>query len=296
MNKKMKFITVAATALLAVSPVLATVPQTAQAASSQVAKNSKGTITIARANEVITKDHNFIRYSWDNPDKDGWEIKAGVVTTIPGKTINFTGETMMFQGRQYLGVGYGGYVNSYTVARMNGNNTLMMASNAYIYNKNGKRIKNFRGQKKLLKNHIVERTVSDKEGKGKFYYTVNDTNYTVPSRTIKGKVYFNLGGGGYVKAVNVNRANAQNIYTTAPITVKMMGNDNVVRLYGKKYKDTKIKLKSDQKLIVDKLVHIKSLDTSDPALFYHIKGTKNDWVMAEAITNVNFQMGVTEER
>lgn len=196
-----------------------------------------------------------------------------------------------------MNIGNGGYVNAFDIAKLNGNNTSMLGSNAYVYNSKGKRIKKFRGQSKLLKNHIVERAVSDKEGKGKYYYTTLDgTNYIVPSKTIKGKSYFSLGNGGYVKSGNVNRANAQWIYITGPITVKMMGNDNVVRLNGKKYTDTKIKLRNNQKLVVDKLVHIKSLDSSDPALFYHIKGIKNDWVMAEAVTNVNFQMGVTEER
>ena len=37
----------------------------------------------------------------------------------------------------------------------------------------------------------------------------------------------------------------------------MMGDDNVVRLNGKKYTDAKIKLRRNQKLVVDKLVHIK---------------------------------------
>lgn len=282
----MKLIGIAATALIALSPAIA-MPQTVNADST-----SKGTITVGKEEAVITKDGNFIRKSWNNPDTNGWHIKAGVVQTIPGKTLNLNGQPMMFQGRQYLNIGNGGYVNAFDIVKLNDNNTSMLGSNAYVYNSKGKRIKKFRGQSKLLKNHIAERAVSDKEGKGKYYYTTLDgTGYTVPSKTIKGKSYFSLGNGGYVKSGNVNRANSQWIYTTGPITVKMMDNDNVVRLNGKKYTDTKIKLRNNQKL-----VHIKSLDTSDPALFYHIKGTKNDWVMAEAVTNVNFQMGVTEER
>lgn len=276
---------IAATALIAM-------PQTVNADST-----SKGTITVGKEEAVITKDGNFIRKSWNNPDTNGWHIKAGVVQTIPGKTLNLNGQPMMFQGRQYLNIGNGGYVNAFGIAKLNDNNTSMLGSNAYVYNSKGKRIKKFRGQSKLLKNHIAERAVSDKEGKGKYYYTTLDgTGYTVPSKTIKGKSYFSLGNGSYVKSGNVNRANSQWIYTTGPITVKMMDNDNVVRLNGKKYTDTKTKLRRNQKLVVDKLVHIKSLDSSDPALFYHIKGTKNDWVMAEAVTNTNFQMGVTEER
>ena len=117
-----------------------------------------------------------------------------------------------------------------------------------------------------------------------------------PDILLRVRATFHQVTAGYVKSGNVNRANSQWIYTTGPITIKMMDDDNVVRLNGKKYTDAKIKLRRNQKLVVDKLVHIKSLDTSDPALFYHIKGTKNDWVMAEAVTNTSFQMGVTEER
>lgn len=296
MKKQTKFITVAAAALLTVSPIIATTVQPAPVFAAQGDKTSAGTLTTVRETQVITKNGDTIRTTWNHPDKDAWQIKAGVAVINPDEPISYTGETMMFQNREYLGVGHDGFINAYTVATLNGKNTFMLNHNSYIYNKKGKRIKNFHGQKKLLKNRIFTRDVTDKEGKGKYYYTIDGTNYTVPSKTIKGKTYFKIGDGGYVKAVNFSRANGSWMYTTEPITVKMMGEDNVVRLNGKKYTDTKIKLKADQKLVVDKLVHIKSLDSEDPALFYHIKGTKNDWVMAEAVTTVNFQMGVTEER
>lgn len=187
----MKLIDIAATALIALSPAIV-MPQTVNADST-----SKGTITVGKEEAMITKGGNFIRKSWNNPDTDGWHIKAGVVQTIPGKTLNFNGQPMMFQGREYLNIGNGGYVNAFDIAKLNGNNTSMLGSNAYVYNSKGKRIKKFLGQSKLLKNHIVERAVSDKEGKGKYYYTTLDgISYTVPSKMIKGKSYFSLGNGG----------------------------------------------------------------------------------------------------
>lgn len=296
MKKKTRIITAAAAALLAVSPIVATTIQPVPVFAAQTDKKSKGTLTTIRETEVITKKGDWIRNTWDHPDADAWKIKAGIVVINPKEPISYTGETMMFQGREYLGIGHDAYVNAYTIDKLNGKNTFMLNHNAYIYNKKGKRIKNFHGQKKLLKNRIFTRDVTDKEGKGKYCYTVDDQNYTIPSKKIKGKTYFSTGDGGYIKAVNFSRVNGSRIITTEPITVKMMGDDNVVRLNGKKYTDTKIKLKNDQKLIVDRLVHIKSLDTEDPALFYHIKGTKNDWVMAEAVTEVNFSLGKIEER
>ena len=68
---------------------------------------------------MITKGGNFIRKSWNNPDTDGWHIKAGVVQTILGKTLNLNGQPMMFQGREYLNIGNGGYVKSGNVNRAN---------------------------------------------------------------------------------------------------------------------------------------------------------------------------------
>lgn len=286
-----------AAVLLAITPIASgIISNTTHAATIQTNKISKGTMTIVREDPIITKNGAAIKKSWAQPDTDAWQIKAGVAQTIPNKSITFTGEEIIFQQRQYLGVGNGGYVNAYNISKINGQNTFMLNHNAYVYNKYGQRIKNFRGQSKFLKNRIAIRTVSDKNGKGKFYYTINGSNYTVSAKTIKGKSYFNIGNGGYIKAINFNRVNASQISTTGPVTVKVMVEDQIVRLNGKKYTDTKTKLKANQKLVVDKLVHIKSLDTEDPALFYHIKGTKNDWVMAEGVSTVDFQMPVSEER
>ena len=73
-----------------------------------------------------------------------------------------------------------------TTSKKTTSNTIKLTHNAYVYDKNGKRLKTYMGSAKYT-------TIS----KG---VTVNSNG----TKTIKGVLYYSLGGGAYIKAANVD--------------------------------------------------------------------------------------------
>ena len=65
------------------------------------------------------------------------------------------------------------------------------------------------------------------------------------------------------------------IYTSKPIQVSVNTTTKLYHPVGKKMVAEKKVVKKGQILTVDKLVHVKAMDNSDPAQFYRIKGTNN---------------------
>ena len=73
-----------------------------------------------------------------------------------------------------------------TTSKKTTSNTIKLTHNAYVYDKNGKRLKTYMGSAKYT-------TIA----KG---VTVN----SIGTKTIKGVLYYSLGGGAYIKAANVD--------------------------------------------------------------------------------------------
>ena len=73
-----------------------------------------------------------------------------------------------------------------TTSKKTTSNTIKLTHNAYVYDKNGKRVKTYMGSAKYT-------TIA----KG---VTVNSNG----TKTIKGVLYYSLGGGAYIKAANVD--------------------------------------------------------------------------------------------
>lgn len=286
MNKRTKFISLTAVALLAISPVVF-VPVNADAANLvAVAKDTKPSVTFSTDTPLITKQDKFIK-AQGNFDTAAYQIKAGVLQTIPGATTTWTGKTWMFQGHEYLDLGNGGYVPTSSATQINGHDFLNLEHNSYVYNKKGQRIKKFRGQSKLLAGTVASYTGSYKSSRGKYFINTGTSTYKgLTYKTIKGKDYLPIGNGGYVKINNVAGVKGSPIYTKGPIMVKVSLNTNAMKYTKGKMVDTKTKLKKGQKLVVDQYVHVKAMDTEDPAIFYHIKGTKLyvDAVEAEPVS------------
>ncbi|WP_180752805.1 SLAP domain-containing protein, partial [Lactobacillus helveticus] len=73
-----------------------------------------------------------------------------------------------------------------TTSKKTTSNTIKLIHNAYVYDKNGKRLKTYMGSAKYT-------TIA----KG---VTVNSNG----TKTIDGVLYYSLGGGAYIKAANVD--------------------------------------------------------------------------------------------
>ena len=82
-----------------------------------------------------------------------------------------------------------------TTSKKTTSNTIKLTHNAYVYDKNGKRLKTYMGSAKYT-------TIA----KG---VTVNSNG----TKTIKGVLYYSLGGGAYIKAANVDGKVATSLST-----------------------------------------------------------------------------------
>lgn len=236
--------------------------------------NSKYSLTM-RSNTPVVNVNGVQLKNWKPTNKkaffknkNGYYLKAGVL-------VNWTDQYQFINGREYLNLGNGGYVNTENVFTKNGSGIMTMARNSYVYDVNGKRIKNFHGTGKLLKGMIVNHVDSLKAGKGKYYVDESGSFFTLPYLVINGKDYFEIEDGGYVRSDNVKSIAGYGIYTSKPIQVRVNTTTKLYHPVGKKMVAEKKVVKKGQILTVDKLVHVKAMDNSDPAQFYRIKGTNN---------------------
>ena len=123
-----------------------------------------------------------------------------------------------------------------TTSKKTTSNTIKLTHNAYVYDKNGKRLKTYMGSAKYT-------TIA----KG---VTVNSNG----TKTIKGVLYYSLGGGAYIKAANVDgkvatssstkKASSKNTSSNKPSTdesedstsTKLIHNAYVYDVNGKRIK------------------------------------------------------------
>ena len=112
-------------------------------------------------------------------DKNGKRIKSAG-TLKKGSTVEYV-STVTIKGKKYLNLGKGQFIKTANVkvADTDDTPTGILTHNAYVYDKNGKRIKSAKTLKK------------------------GATIKYIGTKTIKGKDYYNLGKGQFVKAANV---------------------------------------------------------------------------------------------
>ncbi|BDR61164.1 SLAP domain-containing protein [Lactobacillus xylocopicola] len=95
-----------------------------------------------------------------------------------------------------------------------------------IYNKKGQKRYSYRGGNGLLKKDATVKyvgkveAITDPDAK-RYSFRDDDWNwFYLPYKTIKGKEYYNIGHGGYIKAINVDSIDGQRLYTNyATVTI-----------------------------------------------------------------------------
>ena len=114
-------------------------------------------------------------------------------------------------------------------------------------------------------------------------YSFHDTNWNwfyLPYVTIKGKEYYNIGHGGYIKVVNVAKINGNDLYTNeASVTTKLWSTQTKIPLYDNQGKQLDKYLSGGQKIVLDKETNSEEFGpkriNTPPAIqkLYRIKGT-----------------------
>ena len=174
-----------------------------------------------------------------------------------------------------------------TVAATVSNNQLKLAHGAYVYNKYGQRLTTYRGSStktRLAKGTTVSfvGSVESIERDSKRFFLMDSDNYNqswLPYKEIKGRCYYNIGAGGYIKAVNVSQIAGKSLYTSEA-TVKI-----------KYYKDRKpysIGTGKDKTIIknnkifkVDRITAVS--DDPENVTSYRISGTTDAFLSVRAV-------------
>lgn len=154
-----------------------------------------------------------------------------------------------------------------------------------IYNNKGQKRYSYLGSNGLLKNGAevkyvgTVKAIASPEDK-RYSFPDNDWNwFYLPYKIIKGEEYYNIGHGGYIKAVNVQKINGNWIYTNQVVTTtKAWSSSTNVPVYDSNGSKTSKTLKIGQKVTLDRQANIFDLTEKGDGYnggtnFYRIKGT-----------------------
>ncbi|MDF7672559.1 SLAP domain-containing protein [Lactobacillus sp. ESL0701] len=145
--------------------------------------------------------------------------------------------------------------------------TIQFSHNAYVYDKNGKRLKKYMGSAKYT-------TIA----KG---ITVNYTG----KKTINGTLYYGLGNGAFVKAGNVGYVDGQKVTTSTPATSTVTATlKSNAYIYDANGKTDKKKIKKGAKVTVDQLIYIGS------KLYYRISGQSNQFIKSSNVASTSAKL------
>lgn len=296
MNFKRKLAISTIAMLMAVGPMIAMSSQNTSPTQAAVSEKKEGTIKIrARGARVYGRNGEQLK-TYKGSEKNTF-LKEGTVVKYYGLpkymtkklTVSYASGITHVKNMFYY-IGDGGYVLGYNVESLDGKGTLSVYHNAYVYDKNGKRLKSYRGSKKntLIRkssaiNYVgkLNEMNNTSENIPDYYYFNGINQYYstkmlwVSYHTIKGKPYYNIGNGGYIKAANIGYVNGKLLYTSEGTIVlgKPFQLDNKYHIWNKDGKMTKkiLPYKKGDKITVDRWINV------DGFSYFKIKG-KNIYI------------------
>ncbi|WEV43945.1 SLAP domain-containing protein [Lactobacillus sp. ESL0684] len=136
--------------------------------------------------------------------------------------------------------------------------TIKLSHNAYVYDKNGKRLKEYMGSSKYTT--IAKGVTLNYNGKKK----------------IAGKQYYSLGNNAYVKATNVGYVDGKKVKKAKTTTATLKKN---AYIYDANGKTDKQKLKKGTKVSVDQLIYIGK------KLYYRISGQTDQFIKSANVAS-----------
>ncbi|WEV70790.1 FIVAR domain-containing protein [Lactobacillus sp. ESL0785] len=290
MKKRNKIISIlaAATMIAPVALVTATQPQVA------AAKTQKGTFTIEKDNTVHVYDPSGHLYTSKSNPKLPVQVDYDDLLILNDEpSFKYLGYRTI-NGERYLNLGHNGYVKLADVNTIDGKNIqqgkLVLGSNARVYNRNGKKTPQVLNSGTFIKYADKIEPISElKDYYCAKYDKVPQTNkaygvqrFWLPYQPIKGKDYYALGHGKFIKAANVKYINGSQLYTDKTITVTANHDLKVYRgplNYSNSddanaFNDTNLTIKKGQKVKVDHALYVTN---EDPDYYYRLAG-KDEYI------------------
>lgn len=176
---------------------------------------------------------------------------------------------------------------SNTVAATIPNNRLKLAHGAYVYNKYGQRLTTYRGSSaktRLAKGTTISfvGSVAPIERDSKRFFLMDSDNYNqswLPYKEIKGSCYYNIGAGGYIKAVNVSEIAGKSLYTSeATVKIKYYKDRKPYSIGTGKDKTI---IKNNKTFKVDRITAVS--DDPENVTSYRISGTTDAFLSVRAV-------------
>ena len=227
-------------------------------------------------------------------DRNGHPLKSynnGKPHFSRGAKINYYGDVVYIKNKPYFYIGNGGYILAVNVAVLNNKTTLSLNHNSYVYDRNGNRIIHFNHdkQKTVLRYEIpinVPGKLKKVTSQNPFYYVIkNNEKYYLPAKKIKGKYFYYIGNGGYVRAYNVTAID-NNFNYPKYISVPLVKREGI--------KDSFPLFDKNQKLIkkryhISPKVKVNSIINEADRFYFRIQGT-NDFIPGDYIKGTYKQM------
>ena len=157
-------------------------------------------------------------------------------------------------GQNYMWLGDNGYIKSNCLGSISNKGVINIARNGYVYDKNGKRLKSYRGGKATV----------TRNQKIKYAGKLTETSR---------ELYYYVGSGAYVKALNVSKINGQYVFTKQPTYVIPRADMYVLN---KDLKETFKVVRAGSKVKIDQV--LIDTDYTDPQLYVRIAGTKDQFL------------------
>ena len=190
-------------------------------------------------------------------------------------SVKYTGKLYTYHPNSFISIGNGYYLNTSSINTMDGKGVLKLNTNTAIYNKYGKRI-TYNGKRTLAKYDLVNYSGKTRRAikNDDYFYYVGNKKYSVPTTKINSQNYYSLGGGAYIKSINVDSINGHALFRDGgSTTVTPLGD---LFIYNSDFKKTKNFVKQGKKIEVDEA---KVTGQGDMAqLWFRISGTKGNKV------------------
>lgn len=157
-------------------------------------------------------------------------------------------------GQNYVWLGDNGYIKSNCLGSISNKGVINIARKGYVYDKNGKRLKSYRGGKATI----------TRNQKVKYAGKLTETSR---------ELYYYVGSGAYVKALNVSKINGQYVFTKQPTYVVPRADMYVLN---KGLKENSKVVRAGSKVKIDQV--LIDTDYTDPQLYVRIAGTKDQFL------------------
>lgn len=157
-------------------------------------------------------------------------------------------------GQNYVWLGDNGYIKSNRLGSISNKGVINIARKGYVYDKNGKRLKSYRGGKATV----------TRNQKIKYAGKLTETSR---------ELYYYVVSGAYVKALNVSKINGQYVFTKQPTYVIPRADMYVLN---KDLKETSKVVRAGSKVKIDQV--LIDTDYTDPQLYVRIAGTKDQFL------------------